>query len=133
MKMDSVTVYPSKGFGAVLFDDPRDVVRQKLGTYTEFLKTKSSKNSTDDFGVLHAYYDEGDKLEAVEFFEGTIFLGDKKVFPNTKRELFLLLKELDSKAIATNDAVISRDLCICAYAPSEVVETFLVHRFGYYD
>jgi len=55
------------GVDAFGFSLDRETVRRKEnGEYKEFRKNKFSKNTTDDFGAFHAFYDETDRLEAIE-------------------------------------------------------------------
>ena len=126
-------VEPYKGFNDVSFGELRNTVRKKLGVYTDFKKNKFSKNTADDFGNLHTFYDEKNTLEAVEFFKGELYLEGRKLFPTKKDELFTVLSNTDHEAIVSNDSVESKMLGIHAYAPSDTVESLLIYRVGYYD
>lgn len=123
---------PCKGFDNIKFSEKRDDVRMKLGQHKEFKKNIFSKNSSDDFGDFHAYYDENNTLEAVEFFEGNVYLAGDKLFPNSKSALFEILKKSDGNAALTEDSISSSTLYISVYAPDEKAESLLIHREGYF-
>jgi len=126
-------IEPFRGFNEIRFDDPREDVRKKFGAFKEFKKNRFSKNITDDFGDFHAFYDESNTLQAVEFFEGEVCLNGDRLFPNTKEGLIAILSCLDNEAVSTAESVESKMLGINAYAPGDTVETLLIYRQGYYD
>ena len=124
---------PYEGFESVSFEESREDARTKLGTYKEFRKTKFSKNTTDDFGDFHVFYDENNAVQAVEFFGGEVILNNDKLLPNTKKGLLETLTKFDEKALATPESVESKLLGVNAYAPGDIVEAILIYRKGYYD
>jgi len=86
-KNNKWTIKPLVSVGKIKFGMKREDVHKSFSEkYTEFKKSKSSKNLTDDYGNFHVYYDSDDKVEAVEIFEGIkVILNDKTIFPiNTK-------------------------------------------------
>ena len=58
----------------------RDEVRKILGkNYKEFIKSPKSNMSVDDFGYCRVYYRDN-KCEAIEIYEGEVFVNGKKYF-----------------------------------------------------
>jgi hypothetical protein len=133
MKQQRYTVKPYERFGEILFDEPRDTVRLKLGTFKEFKKNKFSKNTMDDCGDILVSYDELDKVNAVQALRAEVYIGETKVFPCSKREFIAIISELDNTYFTTEDSVESVVLGICAYAPEDDVEALVVYRHGYYS
>ena len=74
---------PLEEVNGVKFGMLREEVRKVLGnTCREFRKNKFSKNTTDDFGVCHVFYNQDDRCEAVEVFDRReIIMEGKAVFP----------------------------------------------------
>jgi len=129
----SYNIATYEGFDSIHFGESRENARTKLGAYKEFRKTKFSKNTTDDFGDFHIFYDEENIVQAVEFFEGEVLLNNSKLLPNTKKGLFETLIKIDEKALSTPESVESKLLGVDAYAPGDIVEAVLIYRKGYYD
>ena len=74
-------ITPFVGVGCVEFDSNRDDNRKKLGKYTEFRKSRFSKNTTDNYGDFHVYYSVDNKVDAIEFFHGTqVFFKNSNIF-----------------------------------------------------
>ena len=88
---------PNISIGDIKFGMDRKAVRMLFeNKYTEFKKTPLSKNTTDDFGAFHVYYDNDDKCEAIEVFEDTeILLNDTVIFPNAVAEIIGLFTDLE--------------------------------------
>ena len=131
--INKYTVEPNNGFDNIRFSESRSDIRAKIGNFREFKKNRLSKNTTDDFGDYHAFYNQENMLEAVEFFEGEVYLNDKMLFPNTSEGLLTILKNIDRQAYRTEDSIVSKEFGISAYAPDGKVETLLIHRPGYFD
>ena len=89
------TINPFSSVGKISFGANRDEVRNILGQFTEFRKTRFSKNTTDDFGGLHVYCNEGDTVDAIELFPiDTLVLYKKKdLFGLSKEELIMLFSD----------------------------------------
>jgi hypothetical protein len=126
-------IKPYEKFGDILFDESRENIRKKLGAFKEFKKNIFSENTADDYGDIIVCYDKFNKMEAVEVFSGDVFIEDVKIFPNTRNKLIESLKKLDNTFSATDDAIESSVLGICAYAPEDEVESLIVYRHGYYS
>ena len=81
---------PLKKINDIEFGRNRDDIRKKLDLeYEEFKKNEFSKNTTDDYGDLYLYYDENNKFEAAEFFDGEyeLIMNDIILLPNNINEL----------------------------------------------
>lgn len=131
--INKYNVEPNTGFDNIRFSESRRDIRAKIGDFKEFKKSRLSKNTTDDFGNYHAFYNQENTLEAVEFFEGEVYLNDKMLFPNTSEGLLAILTDIDRQAYRTEDSVVSKKFGISAYAPDGKLETLLIHRPGYFD
>ena len=81
--MDKWQVVPEKSIGKIEFGMNREEVRTLLGDkYEEFKKSEFSVNTTDDYGFLHVYYSEDNRVEAVEVFEDVeLVYDDNTIFP----------------------------------------------------
>lgn len=79
--MKKVSVTPLKSVNGVSFGSSRSTVRKEFGKFKEFKKSKTSVNTTDDFGWCHVFYDATDKMIAVELFakECNIVVGSTNV------------------------------------------------------
>lgn len=128
--MEKFTVTPLVGFGSVKFGMTREEVRDILGTPSrEFKKTKFSKNTTDDFGMYHIFYDTSSKFEAVEFFESAeIFDNHGNRFPNMAEALSTLPYIFVSEA----EGHVCAEHSIGVYAPGGRIESILFACEGYY-
>jgi len=128
-------IIPYNKAGNITFQLTRDAVRKLLGEFKEFKKSKSSKNTTDDFKFCHVFYDKDNKVEAVEFFEGNELVYEgKKLFSMSYNELLQFVKEKRFDYKEDGPGVIIEDIGIAAYAPNRCrIESILVYRRGYYD
>ena len=81
--MDKWQVVPEKSIGKIEFGMNREDVRALLGDkFEEFKKSELSVNTTDDYGFLHVYYTEDNRVEAVEVFEAIeLEYEDNIIFP----------------------------------------------------
>lgn len=69
--MAKASVKPTVEVRGVKFGTKREMARKVFGSNCrEFRKSIFSKNTTDDYGSFHAFYDKGNCMVAVEFFEG---------------------------------------------------------------
>lgn len=123
-------IKPNEKVENLKFGDDRAKVREILGNnYTEFKKSKLSKNTTDDFGGFHVFYDEKNRLEAIEFFEGVeLKIDDIKIFPG---KLDTLLKLFDG-FIDDGYGFINKDKSIGLTNKNETIESILVGKKDYY-
>ena len=94
--MMKFSVNPNEYVGNIKFGQTRDEVRRLLtGFKKEFKKNKYSRNTTDDFGYCHVFYDVENRLNAVEFFEqcNLVYQGEN-LFEITVDELKKLLPDI---------------------------------------
>ena len=77
---------PGESVGPIKLGMSRDAVKTLFNTAPKtFKKTKSSKNTADDFKNFHVFYDENDKVNGVEIFDGiTVSMNGKTIFPTSK-------------------------------------------------
>ena len=125
----TINVVPLEKVGDVSFGMTRDEVRNIFGDASEFNKSSLSKNTTDDFGFCHVFYND-DKCEAVEIFNtAKVMLDDTSVFDsdvNTIRDLFPDAEE-------SPDGFISKGMSVGVYAPDNQIQSILFGCKGYYD
>lgn len=125
-----IVVEPLKGINGILFGIDRGEVRKYFGNnFEEFKKSKFSKNTTDDYGYCHIFYDEDNKFEAIEFFdEVTIIIDDIIVFPNRIE----VIKKVSDDFEKDEESYISKEKSIGIYAPNNRMESILLGIKGYY-
>lgn len=132
--MKEITVVPLKSVGNISFGMERSKVREILGDYKEFKKSKLSINTTDDFNICHVYYDKNNQCEAVEFFQGiAIKIENEIVFPARFNEICSKLKTLDCNLEIEKDTCTSIKYSIGVYASTDKVESILFGCKGYYN
>lgn len=122
---------PLVGINDIKFGMSRDDVRKAFnGKFTEFKKSKFSKNTTDDFGVCHVFYSKDDKCEAVEVFnECHVTIHGKVVFPADIE----FVKTVITNLKFDGNSYISKDMSIGIYAPDGQAESILFGAPGYYE
>ena len=122
---------PLKEINGIRFGMPRTLVRELFdGEYREFKKNRFSKNTTDDFGICHVFYNLEDKCEAVEVFIGCeIFVDGKMFFPVKIESMKNLIKDFEEEY----GSYISKSQSIGIYAPNGMPESILFGAVGYYD
>lgn len=122
---------PLVEINGVKFGMPRAQVRNVLGgSYREFKKSKFSKNTTDDFGICHVFYNQADQCEAVEVFgECEVSVNGKVIFPldisSVKEQIPDLAEDMGS--------YISKKQSIGIYTPDGNPESILFGEAGYYE
>lgn len=130
-----INVIPTQSVGSIRFGMMREDVRTAVGsTCTEFRKSKFSKNTTDDFGFMHVFYDEKNTCEAVELFDDcTVKVDDVCLMPGDKAAVDAWLKERDAFVELSPCDSVSKALAIGVAASEGKVESILFGRAGYYD
>ncbi len=131
--MSDIIIIPYDGIGKVHFGNNREIVRDNLGSYKEFRKTKFSTNTTDDFGFCHAFYTKDNTLEAIEFFpEAQLLYKDKALFSFSLSEIKTFFA----------DNGIKEDDCgarfpkygVSVYAPNgDKIESIMIYSKSYFD
>jgi len=125
---------PTVKCGDLIFLTERSNVRLLLGKYNTFKKSKTSENSTDDFGFCHAYYNAYDQLIAIEFFpEADLRFIGEKLFSLSSKELASLLKMFDEKVVIDEYSIFSKALGICAEIDEGDIKSVLVSTADYYE
>jgi hypothetical protein len=134
--MRKFILIPCVGVGDVKFGDSRETVRLKLGSYSEFKKTNTSENTSDDFGYCHAFYNKDDICTAIEFFNENITLEyeEQSLFAQTYENLKGFILSKDNEAEIDSYGIISKILQIGVSCDGDIgIEAILVGKDGYYD
>lgn len=132
--MNEIVVRLLESVGDITFGMERSKVREILGEHKEFKKSKFSKNTTDDFGICHVYYDLEDKCMAIELFKGiTIKIGEQIILPNEFEVVCNILSNIDKELEVDTDGCMSINYSIGVYAPNKTIESILFGKEGYYS
>lgn len=129
--MERWELIPLKSIGKVKFGMGRDEARRLLGdNYTEFKKSKFSKNTTDDYTKFHVFYTSDNKVDAVEFFEGIeIMLDGKVIFPISSDEIESSIPGI----VREGDSFTHAKKSIGLEVESGKAESILVGSEGYFE
>lgn len=127
-------IKPYESVGPINIGQPREVVRQVLGSdYDSFAKVAGARpaDAYDSLGV-HLYYDDNDLLEFVEMFEpaaveynGVLLLGQPFTSVNTELSI-------EGPATPSNVGYEYDNLGIVLTLADGQVEGVAVYRRGYY-
>ena len=132
--MREIIVEPLKKVGDIYFGMSRSQVREIMGEYKEFKKSRFSKNTADDFNECHIYYDSNNLCQAIELYgEYTIKIKEDLIIPNNFTDICRVLKTLDKNVEIENDTCTSIKYSIGIYAPDGKVESILFGIDGYYN
>ena len=128
-------IIPLVSVGKIKFGTDRADVRNSLGDWREFKKNKFSKNTADDFGSCHVFYNAENKCVAVEFFRGNaaLILNGQALFSLDYDGIKSTIKAAHNNIEADENGFTSAALQLGVYAPSENVEAILVADKGYYS
>ncbi len=128
--------------GKIEFGEGRDKVRESLAGMhlKEFKKSPVSKNTTDDFGDFHVFYNAENKVDAVEIFQGTMSLaGSNFAIPGLNISVLRNALNDDVDLIVNSvDGLISQKYGVSAYSSdmssgdSSSVDSVLFFNRGYY-
>ncbi len=123
-------IIPNKSIGEILFGLERNEIRNILtGFKGEFKKNKFCKNTTDDFGYCHVFYDGKDKCNAVEFFSPKkLIYENKNLFDLSIEELKYLFPDIREEY----GSYISQKSSIGIVFEGNVVESILIGCKDYY-
>ena len=124
-------IIPNKAVGKITFGLSREEVKNLLSGFRgAFKKGKFSKNTTDDFGYCHVYYDESDRCVAIEFFEKCdLIYNDINLYDlnaSTLQNLFSDIKE-------EYGSFISEKYSIGIVMDNNTVESILIGKENYYS
>ena len=127
--MTAITVKPNAEVQGVRFGTKREVVREAFGSnYREFKKSIFSKNTTDDYGSFHLFYDKDDRMVAVEFFEGEVIVRGKTVLPAKLSAVRSVIKNLHED----EGGYVSYDESVGVSVNGDEVESILFGCKNYY-
>lgn len=126
----NLTVTPLEVVNGISFGTNRDTVRNTFGKYTEFRKSSFSKNTTDDFGTFHVFYDTDNRFNAIEVFEAEVVVNEIRIFPGTVSDA---CKLIDNLASSEQDYWISKKWSVGIYAPGGIIEGILFGVADYYS
>lgn len=128
--MSKVFAQPLKEVNGIKFGMKREDVRKIIGEAKEFKKSKFSKNTTDDFGYCHVFYNDDDECEAIEIFNNTeVLINETVVFPINISEIKAIVKDL----VEEEGSFISKSQSMGIYAPNGNMESILFGNIGYYE
>lgn len=133
-------VIPTVKVNEAEFGMSRAEVRGLMGQPKSEFRKFSDENTTDEYDSYHVFYDEDDRLEAVEIFndEGVeVYVGDVLVFPTD----LVTARELIPDSEIDDDGLTCVAQSIGIYAPDALDETvsdpevegILFGKRGYYD
>lgn len=128
--MEKMIVDPLNSFNGIAFNTAREQVRAELNSeFTEFKKTKFSKNTTDDYKLCHVFYDTNNRLQAIETFgDIPVMLGNIDVFSITEKNLHLIANDF----IEEYGSYISKSMSIGITFEKGIVESALFGVADYY-
>ena len=126
-------VIPIQSVNNLLFGTNRDEVRQAFGDFEEFKKESSNKNTADDFGFCHVFYDENNCFIAIEIFnENTVYIDGELVFPTNSKKI----RELINDFVDFYGSSISLSMSVGIDSiddDDELPESILFGKKGYYN
>lgn len=95
--MLSWDIKPTESINGISFGENRKRVREAINLeYKEFKKNAFSKNTTDNYGFCHVYYDENDNLVAVEFFDDIeLTINNMRILPGKTSEIKSIIDDLE--------------------------------------
>lgn len=129
-KNDTFSYVPGKNFDGLKWGSTRKEVHNAFGDpKSTFKKSRKSKNLVDNYGSVHVYYDDQDKMEFVEVFEGYVVDSLTNYFPITVKKIRKLQKKYDN--ISSGNYDIS-DLYLTYTVEDDEVKAIGCYRPGYY-
>ena len=129
-----INVEPLRRVDQVEFGMPRNSVREIFGAESrEFKKSKSSVNTTDDFGFAHVFYDINNACVAIELFdECVVSVGTACLMPCDRQSFGDWLRSVDAEAEIRDADATSVALSIGATFVEGKVDSILFAKEGYY-
>lgn len=127
--MRRLTVTMLEGVNDIRFGTAREIVRNTFGQFKEFRKGPFSKNTTDNFGDFHIFYDINNCFEAIEIFDAEVVVDNVRIFPGTRSGVCKLLPEMISDE---QDYWLSKEKSVGIYAPNGNIESILFGVKDYY-
>ena len=137
-------IAPYADIGPLGFGMGKAEVRQTLpGVPREFRKTPLSKNLTDDYGFCHVFYDQANRLVAVEFWpsdDAKLILDGADLLSTPYAQLRDSLAQTDEALEEDDMGFTSPRYGVGASAPSALsdcgappADSIIVFNRGYYD
>ena len=131
---NKITVVPLENVGKIQLGMSRAALRQEMGPdFTEFRKSKFSKNTSDDYKYLHVFYNENNECIAVEVFADCEITIADSALPHTAKEFNNWLLQQDKDTEITEFGATSKKLSIGMSAMENQVESILFGVIGYYE
>lgn len=129
--MEKWELIPNVSVGKIRFGMTRDELHNLFeAKYTEFKKSKFSKNTTDDYGSFHVFYTPDNLVEAVEFFEDAeLELDGQVIFPINIEDIEGAIPGIEKEGSSFTH--IEKSIGIKAEANQ--AESILVGAKGYYE
>lgn len=129
--MDKWIVEPLKKVNDIAFGMSREEARKIMNReYSEFKKSKFSKNTTDDFGNCHIFYNIDNKVEAMEVFSAVeVEIYGKRIFPDGFSELEKIVNDLKNE----DGCYISTAMSIGVTMDGNTMDSILFGCIGYYS
>ena len=129
-----VNVEPLRRVDRVEFGMSRNSVREIFGTeFREFKKSKSSVNTTDDFGFAHVFYDANNVCVAIELFnECVVSVGTTCLMPCDRQSFCGWIKSVDAEAEIRDTDATSIALSIGVTFVDGKIDSILFAKEGYY-
>ncbi|MDE7202862.1 MAG: hypothetical protein K2O91_13385 [Lachnospiraceae bacterium] len=94
-------------------------------------KSKFSKNTTDDFGFCHVFYNTSDECEAIEILDNVeVFVDGMMVFPANIEDVKSAVGEFQKE---DEVSLVNVNKSVGIYAPSGKMESILFGVSGYYE
>lgn len=101
-KNDTFSYVPGKNFDGLKWGSTRKEVHNAFGDpKSTFKKSSKSKNLVDNYGSVHVYYDDQDKMEFVEVFEGYVVDSLTNYFPITVKRFVSYRKNMITYQVET--------------------------------
>lgn len=122
---------PNESIGEIMFGIDRNEIKAILNGFRgAFKKNKFSKNTADDFGYCHVYYDVNNKCNAVEFFApNELLYNDENLFDMNETDL----KNVFPDIIEEYGSYISLKYSIGVVFNDNKIESILVGCKDYYS
>lgn len=131
--METIIGKPLVGINDIEFGITRSDLREKMGRFKDFKKNIFSKEPTDDFGFCHVYYDENQKVEAIEIFnEVNLSVGEHSLMPCTLDKACEIMKALDKDVEIEAEYITSVKLSIGITCEEDEVVAVLLGKENYY-
>ena len=138
--MSRFVIEPLRGIVGLPLESDRSEVREFFGDGSRPFRRTTDDNESDYWPhiAVFAYYDEAQRLEALEFAPpAEVLLGNENLTDATPSQAANAVLKLDSSAEQTKDGVTSASLGVAIWADGfddgTPVQSVLVCGTGYWD